>query len=432
MDIIIIGAGLAGLSCAHILQRDSPHLRILIVEARSVIGGRVFPTYFAGHPVELGAELVHGTNTVLNRLLDEIKCPTEPVFTWAHGDGGPHPSTKVRGGGGYYYIGAESLLLSHDSTEPDFVHLNMVLHDMTVSDSNQSNQSVLDYLQANRVSPRMIQLAQAGYANTLCSSLSMLPQTQTVQVMDKFDGDGNSELISTQGYGPLLQHLAKGLNIKTNWAVKHIHWKKNKVVLYSETGEELVAKRIVCAVPVSIMKTLEFHPRLPESRIRIYHSIRMEPCMKIALRFTRQIYPDDFHGMICSDCVIPEFWRSHSSDCILMAFASSTYATHLASLSTSKLQTAILNQLDRIFVTATDSFIDMKVQDWTKEKYIQGGYSSPSFHVSEEDRNEIASPIDSTLFFAGEHCGARYMVMHSAMESGILAAIEVRFVPRTM
>jgi monoamine oxidase len=94
-----------------------------------------------------------------------------------------------------------------------------------------------------------------------------------------------------------------------------------------------------------------------------------------------------------------------------------------------ELRTTILAQLDRIFGNgskpASDSYIDMVVQDWTKDRFIRGGYSSPSFYVSAEDRDYIASPVQHTLFFAGEYTSSNYMVMQSAMESGVRVANEI-------
>lgn len=434
-DVVIIGAGLSGLSCAQTLKKELSNLEILVVEARSVVGGRVCPcrTFCNSQPIELGAELVHGTRTILNDYLKEIRSNTIPVYTWAQGDGGPHPDHKVRGGGGYYYLGAESLLLSQDSDDPDFIHLNSVLQKMTEGSSYE--QSMLDYLHDNKVSPRMIPLAEAGYANTLCSTLSSLPRYQTAQVMGGFDGDGDAELLCVDGHEPLLQHLCKNIKIRTDWAVKQIIWRQDHVRLISEQEEEIIAKKVVCTPSVAIMKHLTFCPRLSRRHEQIYQSIRMEPCMKISLKFHTQFYPSDFHGMICSDCPVPEFWtvtfKQPSPEYILMAFASAEFARNLSQLSTTELRITILSQLDRIFGNqdtkpATDSYMDMIVQDWTKERYIQGGYSSPSFFVTSQDRQYIASSIQNTLIFAGEHtCETRYMVMHSAIESGIRAAKEI-------
>src|SRR5579872_7556966 len=59
-DILIIGAGAAGLSAALELSRAG--LRVEILEARDRVGGRMFTRHdpTLNHPIELGAEFVHG------------------------------------------------------------------------------------------------------------------------------------------------------------------------------------------------------------------------------------------------------------------------------------------------------------------------------------------------------------------------------------
>ena len=59
-DVLILGAGVAGLSAA--IELASEGRRVEIIEARDRIGGRVFTQYdpTLNHPIELGAEFVHG------------------------------------------------------------------------------------------------------------------------------------------------------------------------------------------------------------------------------------------------------------------------------------------------------------------------------------------------------------------------------------
>jgi monoamine oxidase len=56
-DIIIIGAGAAGLAAARELSRAGR--KVIVLEARDRIGGRIH-THFDTWPIELGAEFVHG------------------------------------------------------------------------------------------------------------------------------------------------------------------------------------------------------------------------------------------------------------------------------------------------------------------------------------------------------------------------------------
>ena len=62
-QVIVIGAGAAGLATARSLQ-DAGY-EVLILEARDRIGGRIQTDYsFTSHPVELGAEFIHGENVI--------------------------------------------------------------------------------------------------------------------------------------------------------------------------------------------------------------------------------------------------------------------------------------------------------------------------------------------------------------------------------
>src|SRR4051794_16704648 len=70
-DIIIIGAGAAGLAAARELSHDG--LRILILEARGRIGGRLYSIRdpLEDYPIELGGEFIHGRPEEIFSILGE-------------------------------------------------------------------------------------------------------------------------------------------------------------------------------------------------------------------------------------------------------------------------------------------------------------------------------------------------------------------------
>ena len=57
-DVIVIGAGIAGLAATQRLAAAG--MNVLVLEARERLGGRIFTQHHNGYPVELGAEFVHG------------------------------------------------------------------------------------------------------------------------------------------------------------------------------------------------------------------------------------------------------------------------------------------------------------------------------------------------------------------------------------
>lgn len=58
IDVIIIGAGVSGLSAAHTLQ--SHGFNTLVLEARDRVGGRIWTDYSTGTPMDLGSSWIHG------------------------------------------------------------------------------------------------------------------------------------------------------------------------------------------------------------------------------------------------------------------------------------------------------------------------------------------------------------------------------------
>ncbi len=78
-DVLIIGAGIAGLAAANELA--SSGLNITILEARDRVGGRIFTLHpeDTETPIELGAEFVHGRPPELLHLLQEANATLQSI-----------------------------------------------------------------------------------------------------------------------------------------------------------------------------------------------------------------------------------------------------------------------------------------------------------------------------------------------------------------
>ena len=68
-DVVIVGAGMAGMTAARLLSRAGPGLKVLILEARDRVGGRLYTApdphgKLPSHGVELGAQFIHGSDNV--------------------------------------------------------------------------------------------------------------------------------------------------------------------------------------------------------------------------------------------------------------------------------------------------------------------------------------------------------------------------------
>ena len=88
-DVVVIGAGLSGLTAAHRLVQAGSDVTVL--EASDRVGGRVWTRRIGSQPWEAGGEAIDATNTHLRGLADEVGAAiVRSAVGW--GDHGPTPS----------------------------------------------------------------------------------------------------------------------------------------------------------------------------------------------------------------------------------------------------------------------------------------------------------------------------------------------------
>ncbi|MGB7197515.1 MAG: FAD-dependent oxidoreductase, partial [Acidobacteriaceae bacterium] len=85
-DVIVLGAGIAGLTAAR--QLVTAGLRVHVLEARSRVGGRILTHKVGNEAIELGAEFIHGKPPILWNLIEEANLETCELggkhFCWQH------------------------------------------------------------------------------------------------------------------------------------------------------------------------------------------------------------------------------------------------------------------------------------------------------------------------------------------------------------
>ena len=75
-DILIIGAGAAGLAAAR--ELSAVDLKVIVLEARDRIGVRI-NTHFDTLPIELGAEFIHGTPPQTFKIVERAQLSVEEI-----------------------------------------------------------------------------------------------------------------------------------------------------------------------------------------------------------------------------------------------------------------------------------------------------------------------------------------------------------------
>ena len=77
-DVVVVGAGFAGLTTARELDRRGHD--VVVLGGRDRVGGRSQTTTIAGAPIDLGATFVGPTQTEVNKLAADVGCPTVPTY----------------------------------------------------------------------------------------------------------------------------------------------------------------------------------------------------------------------------------------------------------------------------------------------------------------------------------------------------------------
>ena len=195
-EIIIVGAGMAGIACAHEIlakykDNDDQTIKVTMLEASDDIGGRVKGNceFVPGHIIDLGAEFVQGRGHVLWEYINtfigkthgeddtiSIECNDdkfESIFVLSHADGGPQEEPTSEGKFGMYYVDGELIMYN----DPRLESLNESLEEALSTKTYNKEDSMKDalYNVNNTISESLMELAVSSYGNTAgCCDLSKL------------------------------------------------------------------------------------------------------------------------------------------------------------------------------------------------------------------------------------------------------------------
>lgn len=422
-DVIVLGAGAAGLSAARALTHAG--LEVIVIEARGRIGGRVHTMFDPATPVpiELGAEFVHGTAKTTIAAARDGHLPVHEIEDerWTRQRRG---LVKVAD-----FDRKISLLLERALSKTTRGRDRSFAHAVEASDlSKADRQLVTSYVEgflaahASAISARAI--AKAGA-----------------------EGPGRSMRIAT-GYASLLSLLASDVasHIRLGTVANRVRWSRGRVRISVEgmTGQrgELSARGAIVALPIGVLRApagapghVDFEPALGTAHEDALVEIASGNIVKVVLRFRRPFWEDSKHAKAVfyhsPTAPFPTFWTSmpvHAP--LLVAWAGGPAADALAGLSARRLaEIAIDAFTDTIDVPRKHGHELVEacfVHDWHTDPFARGAYAYPIVGGANAPQR-WARPLGSTLFFAGEHtaAGASAGTVEGALQSGERAAREV-------
>jgi monoamine oxidase len=429
-DVVVIGAGAAGLAAAARLAEQ--RRTVLLLEARDRVGGRIWTREEPGLavPVELGAEFIHGLAPVSRKWLENAGKPVHDV---------PDAHWRIVNG---------ALSLSDgffEEVQHAFQrHREEASHDMSFA-------HFLDDVLKDELSPR----ARAG-ARAMAEGFDAADTSRASALALVDEWTDSSFIDSSQGrieggYSGLLTAMANALpasvcKLQLQSVVKKITWKRDSVEVEGSFLEQrfvATAPRAVITVPLGVLQSpatdpahITFDPPLTakESALRCLES---GPVIKLNLRFRSAFWEQVDNGryrnatFFHSDSLtFRVFWTSlPARSPLLVAWAGGPRVAQLQSDGTSPLAKHAIESLKVMFgqyVDVADQLEAAYCHDWQGDPFSRGAYSYIGVGGGSA-RAELASPLENTLFFAGEatdHTGEAATVA-GALQSGERAAREI-------
>jgi monoamine oxidase len=438
-DVVIIGAGMAGLAAARDLGRAG--LSVCILEARDRIGGRVLTQRDpeCDSPIELGAEFIHGKPREILNLLRTAGATFHEV------EGDNWCVLEGRLAACNFFSDVDSILRAMDDSLPD--------------------ESFLAFLERFYANPQTRKLQEArrqaiGYVSGFNAAdpakVGVHWLVEGMRAEQKIQGDRSFR--PQNGYEDLLsifrQQIAdRGVEVRTSSVVQSVDWRRGyaRVTVQSSRGSStLHAPRVLVTLPLSLVKAppgqlgaIQFTPGLPQQKIDALDHLEMGKVIRLVLRFRERFWESikpsagarknlaNLAFLSSRDEWFPTWWTSLPKKApIITGWAPFRSAERLSGQSESFVVERSLETLSNLLGPSARELQSLLgaayFHDWQQDPFSMGAYSYGKVGADGAP-DALAAPLENTLFFAGEatDTAGHNGTVHGAIASGYRAAAEI-------
>ena len=436
-DVIIIGAGAAGLAAAIELQATS--LRYIVLEARSRVGGRAWTDRdtFVAAPVDLGASWIHSFG------------PNNPIYQYYRRLG---RERKVECDNQCYrgllvdYDGKEISTSAQRKAHVIMERLYQRLEKFAEVKNGNDDQSIAQVIQTTydgiRVNHdeqvrRIVDLILSGIEQYEASDLENL----SAKYWDTGDASGDDRWVSC-GYGTLLERICDKhqIPVRLNALVTRINTNDPDCIAVTVSSGHISvihAHYVLITVPLGCLKrdTIVFEPPLPDWKRQAINQMGFGLMNKLVMQFPRCFWGRNINSIThtCQE----QRGRFRLTLClpspanILILFVTGSFASDLELLTDEEILVKIMKFLRNIFRDRlVPDPVKYKFTRWSHDPFARGSYSNFAVHSTPNTIEQLArETADGRVHWAGEHTSFddgsgnwTYACVHSAFQSGQRAA----------